>query len=252
MTVKQPLTLAGIAEPVPSDGTVGFRMWRVLRKVGRCLLPKTAPRLITRGGIRYAVHNGDALVVNGYHEREQIIFFFNEARKRGARVFLDIGAHYGYYSLLAARLGIFDEIHAIEPHPETYKRLLWHIKENNFDGVITPHNVAASDKAGDLLIHDMQIYDKDSAPADSFTIKAATLDSVFGFRGQNICLKIDVEGHEHAAIDGAKNLLANNNPFMQIEIWHTNSPFIADMLARGYSLIGHYHNDFYFVPRHGT
>ena len=244
---EKPLTLADIAEPIPSDGTVGFRIRRGARKGLQWLLPNSMMRSITRGGMHYIIPNFTAIVADGYEERRQLVFFFNEARRRGARVFLDVGAHFGYYSLLAARLGIFDEIHAFEPHPKTYKWLLRHIKLNNFEGVITPHNVAASDKDGELLIHGMQIHDKDSAPADSIAIKAVPLDSIFDFRGQNICLKIDVEGHETAALDGAKNLLANNKPFMQIEIWHENTPLIADMLARGYSLIGHYKDDFYFV-----
>ena len=224
-----------------------FRIRRGFRKVGRWLSPKSMTRHITRGGIRYAVEYKDPLVVNGYYERHQIVFFFNEARRRGARVFLDVGAHFGYYSLLAARLGIFDEIHAIEPHPEIYKRLLWHIRENNFEGVITPHNVAASDKEGELRISGINVYEEDSAPADAFTIKAAPLDSMFDFRGRHICMKIDVEGHEPAALDGAKNLLANNEPFLQVEILPDNTPFVVEMLSRGFSLIRHHHNDFYFV-----
>ena len=249
-----PLTLADIAEPVPSGGTTGFRIRRACRKVYHLLLPKSMSRVVTRGGIRYSGRYSDFampdILKNGYFEREQIIFFFNEARRRGARVFLDVGAYVGYYSLLAARLGIFDEIHAFEPHPETYKRLLWHIKANNFEGVIIPHNVAASDEAGDFRISRMIVH-KDSAPADSAAIKAAPLDSLFDFRGKTLAMKIDTEGHEMPALDGAKNLLTNNDTFMQIEILPDQTQNIIEMLSRGYSLIHRYSNDFYFAGESG-
>ena len=249
-----PLTLADIAEPRPSDGTAGFRVWRGLRKVWNWLLPRTMVRTVIIGGIRYLTDNNDSLgrelIQKGHWEREQIVFFFNEARRRGARVFLDVGANFGYYSLLAARLGIFDEIHAFEPHPETYKRLLWHIRANNFEGAITPHNIAASDAVRDMSMS------KNSDPGNALlhksnggtvNVSAAPLDSLFSFRGQNICAKIDTEGHEDEVLQGAADLLMHNDVFLQIEILGLNSAYIGEMLARGFSLINRCQGDFYFV-----
>ena len=65
---------------------------------------------------------------------------------------MDIGANFGYYSLLAAKTGDFADIHAIEPHPETHRRLLMQIGANGWEKKITPHNIAASDKDGTLFI----------------------------------------------------------------------------------------------------
>ena len=252
---EKPLTLADIAEPIPGDGTLGLRIRRGCRKAFHWLLPRSITRVVVRGGIRYSGKYTDdvipSIVRKGYWERDQIVFLFNEARKRGARVFLDVGANFGYYSLLAARLGIFDEIHAIEPHPETYKRLLWHVKENKFDGVITPHNVAASDGAGNATTDAKpagtnQIY-KERSPGEFVVVETAPLDAMFDFRGQNICLKIDVEGHEMSALDGAKNLLSRNRVFMQVEFLPGSTPHIGEVLSRGFSLINHYGNDFYFA-----
>ena len=241
-------------EPLPREGTAGFRIRRGLRKIYHRLLPRSMTRFVMRGGIHYACPYSTfmrRIVDNGHLEREQPEFLFNESRRRGARVFLDVGANFGYYSLLAARLGVYDEIHAIEPHPDIYKQLLWHIKANNFEGVITPHNVAASDKTANVRFSAVasplaRVCEDDSAP-DAISVKAAPLDSIFDFRGRNICLKIDVEGHELAALNGMKDLLANNRAFMQIELWHENTPFIAELLSRELSIIGHYHEDFYFV-----
>ena len=253
-----PLTLADIAEPRTRDSTAGFAVWRALRTLWYFVLPRGMTRHVTIGGIRYRLTAREkvdrALLKRGYWERNQILFFFNEARRRGARVFLDVGASFGYYSLLAARLGIFDEIHAIEPHPETYRRLLWHIKANNFENVITPHNVAAGASAREMRMRaniagrsDFQQVSEDSSLPDSIAIKSAPLDSLLALRGKNICAKIDVEGCEISALDGARELLANNRCFLQVEIWPGNSPDIAKIMSRGLSLVRHHGDDFYFA-----
>lgn len=259
-----PLTLANIAEPRPRDGGLGFRVSRALRKA-LCyhLLPHGIMRTVTIGGIQYRLVAKDLvdrmLLRRGIFEEHQIVFFFNEARRRGARVFLDVGSHFGYYSLLAARLGIFDEIHAFEPHPETYRRLLWHIKANNFENAITPHNVGASDAARDMRMLTGENFDgalanlKDGDAANSVTVKTAPLDSLLSFRGRNLCVKIDTEGHEAKALRGAENLLAHNDAFLQVEIWSENTALIPEMLSGGFALTYHIGDDFYFVnKRAGT
>ena len=258
-----PLTLADIAEPHPREGGLGFRINRALRKaLYYHLLPRGIMRTVTIGGIQYrlAAKNGvdRALLKRGFFEENQIVFLFNEARRRGARVFLDVGANFGYYSLLAARLGIFDEIHALEPHPENYKRLLWHIKANNFENAITPHNVGANDAARDMRMLAGENFDgayanlKDGDAANSVTVKTAPLDSLFSFRGRNICVKIDVEGHETKALKGAENLLAHNDALLQIEIWAGNTALIPEMLSGGFALTHYIGEDFYFVNKRAT
>ena len=262
-----PLTLGDIAEPRPSDGGLRFRIRRALRIAGHWLLPHNITRTAVIGGIRYRLKYREmsGLIRKGSMERHQIVFFFNEARRRGARVFFDIGANIGYYSLLAARLGIFDEIHAFEPHPVFYQNMLRLIKENNFEGVITPHNIAVSDADGELRMQadGMQIIDAPagefypmrdrayeySPPAhvDPIAIKAARLDSLFALRGKNICAKIDVESHEEEALAGMRELLAHNNAFLQIEIWPVNTKRVVEIASRGFALTYHINDDFYFV-----
>ena len=259
----KPLTLADIAEPRSRDLPLAQVMRRGWRGVWHRLPPRQMTRFVTIGGIRYAIDYRETearkLLRQGYYEREQIVFFFNEARARGARVFLDVGANFGYYSLLAARLGIFDEIHAFEPHPETYKRLLWHIKANNFDGAITPHNIAASDGIRQMRMRQvkggnsgkLQVLagadSPDNAPSGTVVINAAPLDTVLAFRGKNVCVKMDVEGHEMSALDGARELLAHNDSFLQIEIFPMHAERIPAIIARGFSLITYRNRDFYFT-----
>ncbi len=140
---KSPLTLADIAEPRPSSkggGNIAFRLRRACRRLMLAIFPRKMTRQFVRGGLHYKLDGmgmNSRLFGDGHWEPKQIEYFFNTARERGANVFLDAGANIGYYSLLAARLGIFDEIHALEPEPETYQKLLWHISANKFDSKIT-------------------------------------------------------------------------------------------------------------------
>ena len=274
----KPLTLADIAEPHRKDAGLLFRLRRLLRKVWHSLLPRKMTRVVTRGGIRYALNNYEpenrAVLKNGFWEANSSVYFFNAARKRGASVFLDVGANFGYYSLLAARLGIFDEIHAFEPHPETYQRLLWHIRANNFEGVITPHNVAASDASREMRMNPMgagwsggmQVFGDTprAAPEDepewhklfssektgeTLPIDAMRLDDMFAFSGRKIAAKIDVEGHELAAVKGMEKLLADNDVFLQIEIFAFNTAEIKDMQSHGLTVTHRCGEDFYFVNK---
>lgn len=254
--MNAPLILDDIAEPRLRGASLAFRIRRGVRKVWHSLLPRKMERVVVRGGIRYMLNGYEPvcrwLLKQGHWEPDAVVRFFNLARERGAEVFLDLGANFGYYSLLAARLGIFDKIHAFEPHPQTYRRLLWHIRANNFEGVITPHNVAASDSACEMQ---MWVMDKNNSGSalivdnhkggDAVAVSAAPLDSLFAFRGRKIAVKMDVEKHELAAVAGMEKLLANNNVIAQIEILETDS--LLKLLARGLLLTDRLGDDFYFV-----
>jgi FkbM family methyltransferase len=62
-------------------------------------------------------------------------------------VFLDIGAHIGYFTLLAARLvGPTGHVYAFEPSPTTYRRLQKNIELNGFSNV-TAFEVAVGDSS---------------------------------------------------------------------------------------------------------
>ena len=47
-------------------------------------------------------------------------------------------------------------------------------------------------------------------------------DSIIKLKNRDICIKIDVEGHEHEVLQGLKKLLNYNKIFLQIEIFDKN------------------------------
>jgi len=69
--------------------------------------------------------------------------------ENGSYTFIDIGAHYGYFTILAGKLlKPGGSVISIEPNPGCYKRLLENISINNLNGRVTTYNVGLSDNAG--------------------------------------------------------------------------------------------------------
>lgn len=254
MTTKPPLTHNDLMEPRPSGASLLFRVFRVLRKAWHGVLPRWLPRKFIRGGVRYESDLTDyvarIIAMNGYLEPTQTLHFFGTARQGGADLFLDVGANFGYYSLTAARTGDFAEIHSVEAHPRTFHRLLANIKANDFAHGITPHNIAASDKKGELFIDTASSgAAKVSAKKrrETIAVCAADLDSVFQFRGRRIAVKMDLEGHEVAALKGMKNLLDQNAVLLQVEVLPENSDSLHFLFGGGWRCIYRIGGDFHFV-----
>ena len=211
-------------------------------------------RNVSRQGIRFALYGKDLtsmrILKNGYYEPESILYLFNTARRREADIFLDIGANIGYYSLLATKTNDFAEIHAIEAHPDTYRQLLMQIKVNAFQNIITPHNIAASEKDGEVFIEHRGRSGSSvsvNKRQGTIAIKAGDLDSIFNFSGRNIAMKIDVEGHQIEALKGMTNLLSRNKVLLQVEIWGHRMDSFYYLHDIGFRCIYHIGDDFYFV-----
>lgn len=131
---------------------------------------------------------------------------------------VDVGAHLGHFALALASLD-FDEVHAFEPIPDTYRQLQRNIAMNpRLADRVNAHALGVSDGPGSTLftIHD-------SSPGQNRMATAAdpngahqihcpltSLDERFADRREASLgiVKIDVEGFETAVIRGAARLLA--------------------------------------------
>ena len=52
--------------------------------------------------------------------------------------------------------------------------------------------------------------------------KFVMADEILNYKNNTIFIKIDTEGHEQYVLQGATELIKNNNIFLQIEIWDKN------------------------------
>lgn len=130
---------------------------------------------------------------------------------RPGQVFIDVGAHVGYYTVLAARIvGPGGIVHAFEPDPENAAVLRRNV--GAFPGIAVVHECAVSDRSGRALLYrstensgDHRLYETPGRAA--VDVMVMTLDSVF-LRSRPVdFIKIDVQGEECRVLRGARALL---------------------------------------------
>jgi len=143
-------------------------------------------------------------------------------------VFFDVGAHCGFYSMLARQFLDKGQIHAFEPAPKIFGLL-----QKNLCGInetfLNP--VALLDKDGETdFYEDLQgggrsscsfynlISDPRHPPFKKIRVEAITLDKYCHKHLSPDLLKIDVEGSEQHVIEGGLSTLENANPIIAIEI----------------------------------
>ena len=160
-----------------------------------------------------------------------IHFFKNNAHSKDIS-FVDIGAHVGYFSLLASFLiGENAKVYTFEAAKGTFDLLKKNL--DNRPNIQVFHN-ALTDSEIDLTFYEFPVlyseyntlhvaqfenekWFKKFQPMKN-TVKGITLDTVFEkFNLKNAIIKIDTEGAEAQVIAGAKAVLALQNPVIIME-----------------------------------
>ncbi len=139
--------------------------------------------------------------------------------KAGVQVFdgaaLDCGANVGSYARhMATR---FAHVHAFEPAEDTFACLARNVTDWGLDNKITLYPNALSDAPeGVRMGASFGRRSISRAVQGKGSIAALPLDSL-NF-GRVTFLKLDVEGYEVKALTGAKRLLADQRPFVMMEV----------------------------------
>jgi len=143
-------------------------------------------------------------------------------------VFVDVGAHVGYYTLLAAKLvGESGKVVAVEPNPPTIVRLEKDIALNPFKNIIV-QKVACTDKETTLKFYQAPLentgessMNKGNAHQGSeISVPGVPLDKIvqdLGIKRVDM-VKIDVEGAEMMVLGGMTNIISTYHPKFDIEL----------------------------------
>lgn len=130
--------------------------------------------------------------------------------------FVDIGAHYGYYSLLVASENKDVKILSIEPSPHTFKILNKNIKDNGYSNVIKSEQYAISDKSGRAKFLVTEASDSSGLfghPShkvlDQVDVEVKKADELLVNKTVSL-IKIDTEGVEISVLDGLKETIERN------------------------------------------
>ena len=137
--------------------------------------------------------------------------------------FVDVGAHIGYFTLVAAKYT--RHVFAFEPNPSTYAYLQRNIQLNPaLASRVTSYPIALSDHVGSAsLFNSPEHPDLASLqPIESAhtVVEAVTLDTLdHVLSAYNISfLKIDVEGGELDVLNGARETVGRDRPLVLCEL----------------------------------
>lgn len=160
-------------------------------------------------------------------------------RSQGAEVILDIGAYTGCMSIAAAIASPSTIVHAFEAMPRTAERYAINAKVNRVLKRTHLHVAAVSDAPGrvtmnmprnaDFLGTGNSVFDKPNVPTiTTIDVAAVRVDDVIGDLGGRIALvKLDVEGHEAAALRGMAATIGRHRPALIVEVWRHEKDEIA-------------------------
>ena len=152
-----------------------------------------------------------------YFVEKDTLDCWQEAAK-GAKVILDVGANAGIYSLAALATEPAALVHAFEPTPEIAEQLRKTAKLNDL-GQLHVHQIAVSNNNGHASLRrfcgelgtneGMNFISKEPCSSGAEIVPTICLDH---FSQQHAIdhidlLKLDVQGHEHAALEGAEHLI---------------------------------------------
>lgn len=169
------------------------------------------------------------------------------ALAKRASTILDIGAHIGVFSLVAATVNPKAKVRAFEAIDYIYSRLVVNVFANNLRNIEANH-LAMSDARTEtdinlrfgppMLSTGSTLEDRDNLPEASFTkrIKTDTVDNVMNGARADL-IKIDVEGHEIPVLEGAAKTLAEHKPFCVCEV--LKSEFRDGEVFRHFADIGY-------------
>ncbi|MBD2493040.1 FkbM family methyltransferase [Nostoc sp. FACHB-280] len=150
--------------------------------------------------------------LGSYEYDKQILF--EQTITDGSIVF-DLGAHTGFYTLLASTLvGAKGKVFAFEPMPINVKYLKQHLQLNRIANV-TVMEAAVSDTTG-IAYFELNSSSFQGQLSSKGTLEVATvsLDNLIatGEIPTPNYMKIDVEGAEMKVLTGAKTMLINAHP----------------------------------------
>ena len=185
-------------------------------KLSKIILPKDMIVPILQGrlkGKKWIVGSSNIECALGSYEYEKRILFEKEVSK--SNVVYDIGAHVGFYTLLASELvGKGGKVIAFEPVFRNLKYLKKHLEINQCDNVIVIE-AAVSDKSGISHFNEGRNSSMGHLSEDGdLTVNTVSIDELVG-NGKIPApdyIKIDVEGAELRVLKGAKSTLSNYSP----------------------------------------
>lgn len=198
-------------------------------------LPVVATFLVSVGSsnkfFKYNSSCGDAIGrslywTGGGGREPETIDIFSRLSKR-SKLFIDIGANTGHYSLYACAVNPEIHVIAFEPVPRIYKRLQANIELNCWQGRCVCKNASVSNYMGVAKFHvphsslptsaSLDLKGFHNIPGKIIEVPVTNIDSVLTEGESPDLVKIDVEGFEDKVLEGMTNTLKLSKPCLIVE-----------------------------------
>ena len=166
-----------------------------------------------------------------------------ERLAKRSQAFIDVGANIGFFSMVAGTVNPELRMFSFEPNPKMFALLSEHKRLNGLSN-LTAEQMAVSDSDGaaNLFLNgsDMSAslepdFQADFNPAlASVPVETTTLDSYVQKHGISgpLLLKVDVEGHDKAFLEGAQGTFARLHPDLIIEVLGDFEPEAIERFQR--------------------
>jgi FkbM family methyltransferase len=191
--------------------------------------------------IKYKVRKGtlDEMIINEVWNKKMYNKYLEDLDSNP--IIIDIGAHIGGFSLMAASKYPDSMIYCYEPHPENYSLLKENIMMNNFENTISCYQKAVTGKSGKI---NLKIYSGNNTGLHKtthnstelgFVVDGVTLQEIFKSNNITKCdfLKIDCEGAEEDIILNTPPEILKQILYISMEL-HFNDSF-SGLIKRGMS-----------------
>ena len=157
-------------------------------------------------------------------EPEESAEFQNFLSYCGAKMFLfDVGAHYGLFSLAAAHFG--GKAVAVDPSAMAIRMIVRQIALNHAGDKIRTLQAAVSDTSGELQMLSSGVFSEGyfklaagRSSSELTKVRAVSVDEMTSEFGVPTHIKIDVEGHEAAALRGGRETFTRHKPTLFLEL----------------------------------
>jgi FkbM family methyltransferase len=183
-------------------------------------------------------------------------------------VFYDVGANIGTHTVaMAKRFGDRVAVRSFEAQRQVYYVLCGNVAINGLDNVHV-HHAAVSDQSNKAMLIDLPDYTLPNnfgglelVPAErtdnqymtktqSESVTTVTIDQ---FAESVDFLKMDIEGMEHVALQGAKKTIHAHRPICFVEMWKTDTEAVKQFFKQAnYRAYAYKPDDWIFFPAEGN
>jgi FkbM family methyltransferase len=202
--------------------------------------------VILRGtgqGLRFNVAGSHSGFILGNHEPEVQELLAGVLRP--GMVYYDVGANVGFFAVIAARLlGPTGEVVCFEPLPQNARQIEYNARLNGFSNIGVRCEALGGSNRTDVLNTSAEptwgmlstVGKRPEQASGQITVEVRTLDSLCagaGLPGPDV-IKMDIEGAEAEALQGASATMTASRPLLIIELHRTNAAVTAILDRLGY------------------